>query len=192
MLNRLGKVVILGAIEVIIDTSKKMNTKLANTAALKIHKGLPYDEFVRIYSTVPRLTVDVLIKTKDGVLLTKRAIPPSEGYWYIPGGTVLIDEKVEDAVKRVAKEELGLDVSVVKLIDVIDWFDTKHAVGRPVSLLYLVNVEENDIQNVKLDHQASDYGFFKKIPEKTMEEHKEVLRKILNNNKNKFLELKIS
>ena len=57
-------------------------------------------EYKEIYSKVPRLCVELLIKTEEGILLVKRAIPPGEGLWYLPGGTVLFDESVEQAVKR--------------------------------------------------------------------------------------------
>ena len=77
-------------------------------------KKLPYKEFLSIYRKVPRLCVDLVVKNKNGVLLTKRDIKPSKGMWHIPGGTILYDESVKDAIKRVAKEETGLKPVLVK------------------------------------------------------------------------------
>jgi 8-oxo-dGTP diphosphatase len=74
---------------------------------------LPKHEYEAIFSRVPRLSVEVIIAAEDrGVVLSLRDIPPNEGAWHIPGGTVLFGEPVVEAVKRVARAELGLDVDV--------------------------------------------------------------------------------
>jgi len=39
------------------------------------YKRLSTEEFKEIYHKVPRAAIDVVIKTKQGILLTKRAIP---------------------------------------------------------------------------------------------------------------------
>ena len=44
--------------------------------------------FYKIYSLVPRLCVDIIVKDKRGVVLSKRDIPPCKGMWHIPGGTI--------------------------------------------------------------------------------------------------------
>ena len=77
-------------------------------------KKLPYKTFKAIYSKVPRLCVEVVLLTQGGVILTKRSIPPEQGKWHIPGGTVLKNENLEQAVKRVALEELGVKITVKK------------------------------------------------------------------------------
>ena len=59
------------------------------------------DEFRDIYSKVPRLTVEVVLRSPAGVLLTLRDIEPCRGLWHLPGGTVRYGEKLLDAVRRV-------------------------------------------------------------------------------------------
>jgi len=49
-----------------------------------LYKRLPLEEFMAIYHKVPLAVVDVIINSKDGILLTKRAIPPFKGMWHIP------------------------------------------------------------------------------------------------------------
>ncbi|MBI2057057.1 NUDIX hydrolase [Candidatus Pacearchaeota archaeon] len=71
-------------------------------------------KFSWIYSQVPRLCVEVILKTKDGVLLTKRLIPPSKGRWHFPGSGVLFGETLKQAVKRTAKEEINLNVETFR------------------------------------------------------------------------------
>ncbi len=83
---------------------------------------LPKAEYDEIFSRVPRLCVEVVIVDPErGVLLTLRDIPPNVGAWHIPGGTVLFAEPVVDAVRRVARFELGLEVDVGELMGYIEY-----------------------------------------------------------------------
>ncbi len=60
----------------------------------------------------PALTVDVVVFTvRDDrlqVLLIRRAQPPFEGRWALPGGFVGMDESLEEAALRELEEETGL------------------------------------------------------------------------------------
>jgi ADP-ribose pyrophosphatase YjhB (NUDIX family) len=128
---------------------------------------LPKELYLSIYSQVPRFCVELLIKTSEGILLTLRDIEPKIGFWHLPGGTVLMDESVEDAVKRVANEELGTDVRVLGLEKYIDYYLTDSVKGHAVSLVFNVEV----IGDIKLDHQASDFGYFSEAPDKLLPEY---------------------
>ena len=74
----------------------------------------------REYPKHPLVGVGAIIKKDDAVLLVKRKYEPGKGLWSIPGGLVELGETVQEAVKREVKEETGLEVEVVKLIDVVD------------------------------------------------------------------------
>jgi ADP-ribose pyrophosphatase YjhB (NUDIX family) len=83
---------------------------------------LPKHEYDAIYSRVPRLCVEVVITLPTrGVLLERRDIPPNIGAWHIPGGTVLFGEPLVEAVKRVARDELGVEVQVGELLGYIEY-----------------------------------------------------------------------
>ncbi len=66
----------------------------------------------REYPEHPQPSCHALVRSGDRVLLVRRARPPLEGYWGLPGGGVELGETVEDAVVREVKEETGLDVNV--------------------------------------------------------------------------------
>ena len=60
----------------------------------------------------PRISVDIIIKYKSGIVLIKRKNPPLG--WAIPGGFVEYGESLEHAAIREAKEETNLDVRLLK------------------------------------------------------------------------------
>lgn len=134
-------------------------------------KRLPPEEFNYIYSKVPRLCVEVIVKTKNGVVLTKRTILPGKGKWHIPGGTVLKGETLIGAVKRVALDELGIKINVKKLLGVIEYQIYKHG-GHPFGVAYLV---EPLSANFQINEQSSDVKYFQKLPENIFPEQKRFL-----------------
>lgn len=135
-------------------------------------KKITSEKFKYFYSKVPRLCVEVVVKNDKGVLLTKRIIPPYQGYWHLPGGTVMYGESLKDAVKRIAKAELGVEVEVIKPYLPLEWPKEKYPGNHTVSIPYLVKINKGEI---KLDFQASEFEFFKKVPNKTIKEHKEFI-----------------
>lgn len=74
----------------------------------------------REYPEQPIAAVGAVIKKNRRVLLIKRRFEPSRGKWSIPGGLVELGEPVKDAVKREILEEVGLEIRLIKLIDVVD------------------------------------------------------------------------
>lgn len=59
----------------------------------------------------PIPTVDIIIENGDGIVLIERANPPVG--WAIPGGFVDYGESLEDAARREALEETGLNVELL-------------------------------------------------------------------------------
>jgi ADP-ribose pyrophosphatase YjhB (NUDIX family) len=64
--------------------------------------------------------VGALIHDDQGrLLVVRRANPPSQGLWSVPGGRVERDESDADAVRREALEETGLHVTVGMLVGTV-------------------------------------------------------------------------
>lgn len=58
---------------------------------------------------------------RDGrALLIRRGSPPLQGAWSIPGGTLDLGESIPEGIRRELKEETGIDVRVLDLIEVFD------------------------------------------------------------------------
>ena len=64
--------------------------------------------------------IGILIRERDRYLLIKRAAEPDAGLWTVPGGLVEVGERAAEAAVREAKEETGLDVEILEVIDVVD------------------------------------------------------------------------
>jgi mutator protein MutT len=61
----------------------------------------------------------VVLNAVREVLLVRRAIEPWKGSWALPAGYQEIDEGPEDAVVREVREEAGVEVEVLGLMDLI-------------------------------------------------------------------------
>jgi 8-oxo-dGTP diphosphatase len=69
----------------------------------------------RNYPTRPYLAVSAAIFRDGKVLIVRRARPPAQGLYTLPGGGVELGETLEEAVIREVREETNLDVEPVAL-----------------------------------------------------------------------------
>lgn len=77
---------------------------------------LSKDLYTKILEHVPICAVDFVLVHQGKVLLALRKDEPAKGQWWIPGGRVLKNETLVDAVKRKAKQEAGVEVDVIRKI----------------------------------------------------------------------------
>lgn len=78
-------------------------------------------EFESIYSRVPRATVEVMVSVAGKLVLCKRLEESWHGQWHIPGGTILYQEPAQEAIRRIAREELDIDVTGGQLVGYIEY-----------------------------------------------------------------------
>lgn len=74
----------------------------------------------REFPELPLVGVGAIIIEGDRVVLVKRAHPPIQGQWSIPGGVLEVGELVREAAVREAREETGLIVEPAELLGVYD------------------------------------------------------------------------
>src|SRR5579863_1750816 len=74
----------------------------------------------REYPEQPLVGVGAIIIENSRVLLVKRAHPPLQAQWSIPGGVLELGELVREAAIREAREETGLTVEPGELLGVYD------------------------------------------------------------------------
>lgn len=82
--------------------------------------------FSREYPERPVIGVGGVIVDRGRTVLIRRGTEPLRGEWSIPGGTIEIGETLEDAVRRELREETGLEVCVLELIELFDRIYTEN------------------------------------------------------------------
>ena len=74
----------------------------------------------REYPERPVVGVGGVVIRDGRALLVRRGSKPLKGQWSIPGGTLELGETIAEGVVRELREETGLDVRVVDLIEVFE------------------------------------------------------------------------
>jgi 8-oxo-dGTP diphosphatase len=74
----------------------------------------------REYPACPLVGVGAVVVDEGRVLLVRRGTEPLRGHWSIPGGLIEVGEALTEALKREVREETGLEVEVVELIELLD------------------------------------------------------------------------
>ncbi|QCC52200.1 NUDIX domain-containing protein [Halapricum salinum] len=115
-----------------------------------------------VVRSVPLVSVDLVVHYDGGVILGKRTNEPAKGEWFVPGGTVRKHESLEDAVQRVANEELGVGVTIERRLGVYehvyDVADIEDAGGKHyVPIGFEVRAESDSLDP---DDQHADLQVF--------------------------------
>ena len=84
--------------------------------------SIPTEEFNKIVEKTPIPVVDVMVRRRFGArykyLLGRRTRKPDEGKWWLIGGVVRRGESPAQAAVRKVREEAGLDVEILAVLDV--------------------------------------------------------------------------
>ena len=92
----------------------------------------------------PKLMVDVVIPSEEGVVLIRRGSEPFKGQWALPGGFVEVGETVEQEAARETAEETGLNVELARLVGVYSEPD-RDPRGHNVSVAFLARVLSGEL-----------------------------------------------
>lgn len=69
---------------------------------------LDNDTFKDIVTATPLVSIDLVVEDSQGnILLGQRNNRPAQGYWFVPGGRIRKNETLDDAFRRLTREELG-------------------------------------------------------------------------------------
>ncbi len=74
----------------------------------------------RRYPARPIVGVGTVVLDGDMVLMIQRGKPPRQGSWSLPGGAQELGETIREAARREVREETGLEIEIIGLIDVVD------------------------------------------------------------------------
>ena len=118
--------------------------------------------FKTVVDSAPLISIDILIKKSNKILLGKRINKPAQGYFFSIGGRINKNETIDNAMARVALNELNIDLkSTPEFIGVFEHFydDSmyENVSTHYVNLAYEYEVEE--IPNLPTE-QHSEYQWF--------------------------------
>lgn len=89
----------------------------------------------REFPQAPLVGVGAVV-IKDGrVLLARRGNPPMQGHWTLPGGVLELGETLLEGVAREVREETGLEVEPVELVELLDRI---HKSGDRIQFHYVI------------------------------------------------------
>ena len=64
--------------------------------------------FKTVVDSAPLISIDILIKKDNKILLGKRINKPAQGYFFSIGGRINKNETIDNALARVALNELNI------------------------------------------------------------------------------------
>jgi 8-oxo-dGTP diphosphatase len=89
----------------------------------------------REFPSAPIVAIGAIIVEAGRVLLVRRGSEPLKGQWSLPGGALELGESLTDGLVREVKEETGLLVEPVELIELLDRI---HRDGERVRYHYVI------------------------------------------------------
>lgn len=126
-------------------------------------KLIPLEQFKTVVEHTPLISIDLIAMYQDKVLLGKRVNKPAFGFYFTTGGIVRKNESFKDAQKRIAKDELGIELSKgLKFLGVFEHFYNDSIFDgistHYVNHGYLLELDE-ELDNIPKE-QHSNYKWF--------------------------------
>lgn len=120
------------------------------------------EQFAEFLQQMPQVSVELLVEKNGGFLLARRENEPAKGEWFVPGSRLYKGETFDDAVDRIADEELSIQVCVIEQLGAYNHFWESGALStveetHTVNVVYHVQPKENE--SVQLDEQHGEYIF---------------------------------
>lgn len=79
---------------------------------------MPEDD--RRYPKRPMVGVGAILLRRDCILMAQRGKEPLKGWWSLPGGALEIGESLRDGVCREVREETGLEVEPMGVLEIFE------------------------------------------------------------------------
>ena len=91
----------------------------------------------------PKVAAGVLVEKRGNILLVRRIHDPYQGLWTFPAGFVNAGEDPAQAASRECMEETGLNVRVLRLLDI--YAKREHPQGADFIILYLAELIDGQL-----------------------------------------------
>jgi colanic acid biosynthesis protein WcaH len=146
---------------------------------------LESSKFREIVKNAPLVSIDLIVRNQNNeVLLGLRKSSPAKNTWFVPGGRIWKDEKIDAAFNRITKNELGISLNLknAHFLRVFEHFYEENFADEPdfgthyIVLAYEIKLstehselplkqhsnyqwmsEKNLFQNEEVHHYTKDY-----------------------------------
>lgn len=128
---------------------------------------IPEAAYASFLASMPQVCVELFVEYEQGVLLCRRTTEPARGEWFWPGSRLFKGETLEAAAHRVARDELGVGVSLRDQLGVYSHFwesspfddvESQHT----VNVVFRASLEDRP-SDICLDEQHDDYRFISEV-----------------------------
>lgn len=104
----------------------------------------------------------VVFDPRGRVLLVRRAIEPYRHHWALPAGYQEVDEGPEVAIQREVREEAGIEIEILGLLDLIFIEDDPR---KPANVAVFLARGEGEL--ISTSHDVTEAGWFglKELPD---------------------------
>lgn len=134
--------------------------------------------FREIVKNAPLVSVDLIVRNQNNeVLLGLRKNSPAKNTWFVPGGRIWKDEKIDAAFKRITLDELGisLDLKSARFLRVCEHFYKENFADEPgFGTHYLVLAYEIKLLTEHAELPLKQHSGYQWMSEKHLLQNKEV------------------
>ena len=118
--------------------------------------------FKTVVDSAPLISIDILIKKDNKVLLGRRVNKPAQGYFFSTGSRINKNETINNAMVRIAKNELNIELkSIPKFKGVFEHF-YDDSIYQGISTHYVNLAYEIEIEGALNlpNEQHNEYRWF--------------------------------
>ncbi|MBC7981789.1 NUDIX hydrolase [Candidatus Parcubacteria bacterium] len=127
--------------------------------------------------------MSIIIPNTDGkILLGKHVFSAQKSPWRLIGGYIKKGENIFDGAKREAKEELGIDIEIDRVLLIRSGFAYRieiTVVAKPISAEIIFKTDTNELDKVEWFEAGTE-------PVDTLGYHKEIIKIYKNNSEGKL------
>jgi colanic acid biosynthesis protein WcaH len=127
---------------------------------------LSASDFAEVVRLTPLISIDLILRNSNGdALLGVRNNEPAKGFYFVPGGRVLKNERIADAFRRIILNETGVsaDISQSTFKGVFEHiYDSNFANRSDFGTHYVVLAYQitQPFDDVRLDSQHSAFEWW--------------------------------
>ena len=135
--------------------------------------------FKTVIRSTPLISIDLVVKKDNKILLGKRVNKPAQGYLFTTGGRIYKNETIYDAMIRIAKDELNVELKLMhRFIGVFEHF-YDDSIYQNLSTHYVDLAYEIEIQET-LNLPTEQHNEYQWLTIKELLESKQVHRYVKN------------